>query len=175
MIDFGHNVPALRALVEAIEPLPHPRKSIVYSVAGDRRDADMVLQGQIIAAAFDRVYIFEDCCRRGRAPGEITALLRRGLAVGPRVREFHEHPEAMKAVEASLRELQAGDLLVVQADDVDATIASIRDHFRVDAPAREVDLAEMIEVAVSRDAVTAGSAWGESPGQPHLLDVHQAD
>ena len=125
IVDYGHNASALAALVEAIEPLPHPRRSIVYSAAGDRRDDDMVRQGQILGDAFDRVFLYEDHYLRGRAPGEITALLRRGLAVGPRVREFHEHPETMKAVEASLRELQAGDLLIIQADDVDATIAFI--------------------------------------------------
>ena len=163
MIDYGHNISALRALVEAIEPLPHPRRSIVYSVAGDRRDEDMVRQGQILAGAFDRVYLYEDSCLRGRAPGEITALLRRGLAVGPRVREFHEHHEAMKAVEASLRELQAGDLLIVQADEVDATIAFIKNYLGAEVPGREVDLAEMIEVAESRDAVTAGRSWDEGP------------
>ena len=166
MIDYGHNVSALRALVEAIEPLPHPRRSIVFSVAGDRRDEDMVRQGQILAGAFDRVYLYEDSCLRGRAPGEITALLRRGLAVGPRVREIHEHPEAMKAVEASLRELQGGDLLIVQADDVDATLAFIKNYLRAEVPGREVDLAEMIEVAESRDAVTAGRSWDEGPGHP---------
>ena len=132
----------------------------------------MVRQGEILAEAFDRVFLYEDSCLRGRAPGEITALLRRGLAVGPRVREFHEHPEPMKAVEASLRELQAGDLLIVQADDVDATIAFIKNYLRAEAPGREVDLAEMIEVAESRDAVTAGRSWDEGPGQSHLLDVH---
>ena len=75
MIDYGHNVSALRALVEAIEPLPHPRRSIVFSVAGDRRDEDMVGQGRILAGAFDRVYIYEDTCLRGRAPGTCIRTL----------------------------------------------------------------------------------------------------
>ncbi len=166
MIDYGHNVSALHALVEAIEPLPHPRRSIVFSVAGDRRDVDMVRQGEVLAGAFDRVYIYEDSCLRGRAPGEITALLRRGLAIGPRVRASHEHSDPLKAIEAALRELQGGDLLVVQADDVDATLAFIHQYLRVVAPGREVDLHEMIEVAESRDAVAAGSSWVEDLGHP---------
>ena len=33
----------------------------------------------------------------------------------------------------------------------------------------------MIEVAESRDAVTAGRSWDEGPGQSHLLDVHHAE
>ena len=69
----------------------------------------------------------------------------------------------MKAVEASLRELQKGDLLIVQADEVDATIAFIKNYLGANVPGREVDLAEMIEVAEARDAVTAGRSWDEGP------------
>ena len=163
LVDYGHNVSALRALVEAIEPLPHPRRSIVFSVAGDRREVDMIRQGQILAGAFDRVYIYEDSCLRGRPPGEITALLRRGLADGPRVRETHEHRDPMKAIEAALHALSGGDLLVVQADEVDATLAFINEHLRAEPHGRGVDLAEMIEIAASRDAVTADRSWDEGP------------
>ena len=42
------------------EQFPHRRRSVVYSAAGDRRDADIVAQGEQLGAAFDRVFIYED-------------------------------------------------------------------------------------------------------------------
>ncbi len=49
VLDYGHNPSALLAMIEAIEPLPHERRMAVYSTAGDRRDEDMIRQGQILA------------------------------------------------------------------------------------------------------------------------------
>jgi cyanophycin synthetase len=145
VLDYGHNPSALRALVEAIEPLPHERRLVVYSAAGDRRDEDIVRQGEILARAFDAVFLYEDTCRRGRAPGEITALFRRGLAAESRAGQIHEHPGALKCVEEALRAVRAGDLLVVQADEVDETLAFIRRYLDAGVPGREIDLTEAME------------------------------
>jgi cyanophycin synthetase len=145
ILDYGHNLSALRALIEAIEPLPHERRLVVYSAAGDRRDEDMVGQGELLAGAFDAVYLYEDASVRGRVPGEITALYRRGLAVGPRVRQVHEHRGALGCIQQALRAVRAGDLLVVQADEVDETLAFIRRYLDAGVPGREMDLAEAME------------------------------
>lgn len=75
IVDYGHNASALTALIEAIEQFPHPLRTIVYSAAGDRRDCDMVRQGEILGAAFNRVILYEDHYLRGRPAGEIMELL----------------------------------------------------------------------------------------------------
>jgi cyanophycin synthetase len=67
VIDYGHNSSALLALVEAIEKLPHQKRTIVYSTAGDRRDCDIIRQGQLIGQNFDHAILFEDHYLRGRA------------------------------------------------------------------------------------------------------------
>jgi cyanophycin synthetase len=154
VLDYGHNVSALRALIEAIDVLPHERRHVVYSAAGDRRDEDMVAQGELLAGAFDAVYLYEDASVRGRAPGEITALFRRGLAVGPRVRHVHEERGALACVGQALRAVRPGDLLVVQADEVDETLAFIRRYLDGGVAGREIDLAEALE-SQPADAVLA--------------------
>ncbi|HEV3025909.1 MAG TPA: Mur ligase family protein, partial [Pirellulales bacterium] len=55
IVDYGHNISALAALIEAIEQFPHEKRTIVYSAAGDRRDCDMVRQGKLLGDGFDRV------------------------------------------------------------------------------------------------------------------------
>ena len=88
IVDYGHNVSALAALIDAIEQFPHERRTVVYSAAGDRRDCDMIRQGELLGDAFDRVILYEDHYLRGRAEGEIMDLFRQGLAAGERVADI---------------------------------------------------------------------------------------
>ena len=53
------------------------RRSVVISGAGDRRDDDIRQQTEILGDAFDEVILYQDACQRGRADGEVLALLRR--------------------------------------------------------------------------------------------------
>ncbi len=80
--DYGHNPDAIRALVQAIDAMPDKsgkRRSVVISGAGDRRDQDIREQTEILGDAFDTVVLYQDQCQRGRADGEVLALLRDGL------------------------------------------------------------------------------------------------
>ena len=88
----------------------------------------MIRQGQIIAAAFDRVILYEDQYKRGREDGEIMRLLRSGLADGPRVKEINDFQGATNAVEAALDALRPGDLLLLQADVIEDTLVFVREY-----------------------------------------------
>jgi len=125
ILDYGHNPSALEALIEAIGQFPHRRRAVVFSAAGDRRDIDVIQQGEMVANAFDRVILYEDACNRGKADGEIIALLRRGTALGTRAREVLDARGESVAAEIALRDLSPGDLLVIQADQVEETLAYV--------------------------------------------------
>jgi hypothetical protein len=84
VVDYGHNVPSLEQICATIRALPHVRRTAVYSAAGDRRDEDLFQQGKLLATTFDRVVIYEDAYIRGRQPGEITAIISRGIEAGMR-------------------------------------------------------------------------------------------
>ncbi|MBI2827478.1 MAG: cyanophycin synthetase [Planctomycetia bacterium] len=128
ILDYGHNVSALEALIEAIGTFPHERRSVVYSAAGDRRDRDMVRQGQILGDAFDTVRLYEDQYTRGRADGEIMRLIRAGLDAGSRVKAIEDFHGATRSVEAALDALRPGDLLLVQADVIEVTLDFVREY-----------------------------------------------
>lgn len=162
VLDYGHNPSALLAMTDAIGPLPHERRLAVYSAAGDRRDEDLVRQGQILAGAFDSVYLYEDHYLRGRADGEIMGLFRRGLSGGGRVRSVREFRGSLKAVEAALKALRAGDLLLLQADKVDETLDFVKAYLASGVPGREIDLNEAMDVP-SNGAVLAGKAIDGEP------------
>ena len=79
----------------------------------DLPDLDFVLLSHLHGDHFDRVILYEDHYTRGRAPGEIIALFRRGLAAGVRVAQVDEVMGAVKSIEAALKQLRPGDLLLV--------------------------------------------------------------
>jgi cyanophycin synthetase len=129
IFDYGHNPSSLACVIAALDAFPHRRRTAVYSGAGDRRDCDLVRQGELLGHAFDRVILYEEeHCIRGRKPGEIAALFRQGLAGGRRVREIEEVTGAVRAAESALRTCSPGDLVLVQVDLVDETVNLIRDH-----------------------------------------------
>jgi cyanophycin synthetase len=125
IIDYGHNPSAVAALVEALEMFPHQRRSIIFSAEGDRRDEDIIRQTEILGDAFDSVILYEYPNRRGRAEGEILALLKEGLATGSRLSETIEVANEPAAVDLALRSLEPGDLLVVQPKEIDDVVSEV--------------------------------------------------
>ncbi|MFZ5519817.1 MAG: cyanophycin synthetase [Pseudomonadota bacterium] len=127
--DYGHNPDAMRALVTAVDALPQPagaHRSVVISGAGDRRDEDIREQTAILGAAFDEVVLYQDACQRGRADGEVVALLREGLAGAARTRHVTEVRGEMLAIDTALSRLRPGDLCLVLVDQVEAALAHLR-------------------------------------------------
>ncbi|MCL2523624.1 MAG: cyanophycin synthetase [Betaproteobacteria bacterium] len=123
--DYGHNPDAMLALVKAVDSMPAARRAVVISGAGDRRDEDIRQQTEILGAAFDDVILYEDACQRGRASGEVIALLRAGLANSRRVAHVAAIDGEFAAIDAALQRLGKGDLCLILIDQVEAALAHI--------------------------------------------------
>jgi len=148
IVDYGHNVHSLTAVLDVIEKFPHQRRMAVYSTAGDRRDCDMIRQGELLGAAFDRVILYEDHYLRGREKGEIMSLFRRGVESASRTKEIIEITGATKAAEAALNMVEPGELLLLQADKIDETMEWIR-HYIATMVEQKATAEEFIEEAVA--------------------------
>jgi cyanophycin synthetase len=146
IFDYGHNTSSLAAMLEALTQFPNPHRTCIYSAAGDRRDADLIRQGELLGAAFDRVILYEDQYLRGREPGQIMNLFRQGIERGARTKEVEEHRGWNNAIESALAGLKAGDLMVCQADVVDETINYVRQRLLGTATNREVNVAQVVGV-----------------------------
>ncbi|HTH94120.1 MAG TPA: cyanophycin synthetase [Rhodocyclaceae bacterium] len=123
--DYGHNPDAIAALAQALSVMPGKRRSIVISGAGDRRDEDIMKQGEIVGANFDDAILFEDACQRGRADGEVIALLKRGLHDAPRTTHVEEIYGEFIAIDRAMDRLQSGDLCLILVDQVEEALAHI--------------------------------------------------
>ena len=123
--DYGHNPDAILALVKAVEALPAQRRIVVISGAGDRRDEDIREQTRILGAAFDEAVLYQDQCQRGRAEGEVLALLEEGLRNASRTRAVEKITGEFLAIDTALSHLQPGDLCLILIDQVEEALAHI--------------------------------------------------
>ena len=126
--DYGHNPDAIQALVNAVDSMPNPpgcKRSVVISGAGDRRDEDIRQQTEILGDAFDQVILYQDQCQRGRADGEVLALLQQGLKNAKRTKEIKEIHGEFLAIDTALGTLKSGDLCLILIDQVDEALAHI--------------------------------------------------
>ena len=140
IVDYGHNPSALQAVIDAVGNIPHTSRSIVYSTAGDRRDCDLIRQGELLGAHFDRVMLYESIYTRGRSRGEILSFFRQGLASALRATEIREAYDSQTAVETAMDWIRPGELLVIQADVVEKTMDYLERHLNLEALATESEL-----------------------------------
>ena len=124
--DYGHNPDAIQALVNAVEAMPAKKRAVVISGAGDRRDEDLRRQTEILGNAFDDVILYQDQCQRGRADGEVLALLREGLSGASRTSHVEEITGEFLAIDTALARLNAGDLCLILVDQVEEALAHIQ-------------------------------------------------
>ena len=97
LVDYAHNRASFELLKEFLGQFPE-RKVGALDAAGDRSDDEIVALGHLAAATYDELFLYEDPDRRGRAAGEIVALLAPGRAARPASRAERLHrladPEA---------------------------------------------------------------------------------
>jgi cyanophycin synthetase len=126
LVDYAHNVAAIRGLAELVVRIPAAHRYCVLTVPGDRRDEDIRGAGRL-CAGFDKVIIKEDVDRRGRGRGEIAQLLTEGLVEAGLDRSRIEvRFEEDEAINRGLDLLGEDDLLVIHADRVPETLATVR-------------------------------------------------
>ena len=160
--DYGHNSSSLLAIIEALGNFPHGHRTVVYSAAGDRRDIDMIRQGEILADHFDRIILYEDQYLRGRKPGEISAIFKRGMDSGKRVKEVYDFIGWEKAFEHALTLIKAGDLMLLQADTIDDTVQYLQRAMEHNQLGREIDLTSALET----NPTTGNSTHESAPAVP---------
>jgi cyanophycin synthetase len=126
LVDYAHNAAAVAGLMELVLALDARHRIGVITAPGDRRDEDIRELGRL-AARLDHVIVKEDADLRGRAPGEVTRLVREGLAAGGLTDDAVQVVASeLDAVDRAVAMLDDRDIAVVLADDVAAVLAHLR-------------------------------------------------
>ena len=116
LVDFAHNPHGVAALIEAIKQLPAKRRLILLGQAGDRRDDDIRSLVQIVwDAKPDRIIVKEmEKALRGRAAGEVPALIARELAtLGAAPDTVSQAGSEVEATRQALDWAEPGDFLIL--------------------------------------------------------------
>lgn len=127
LLDFAHNPDGLRRLRPVVERLRAGKLGVLLGSAGDRRDEDFAaMAGEVAAMNPDFVVLKElPKHRRGRAEGEVRALLRRALlGAGVAAERLQDQPDEVEAARALVSGLAPGDLaLLLVHEEVDGVLA----------------------------------------------------
>jgi cyanophycin synthetase len=75
IVDYGHNAAALRSTGEFVSAVWGAEPVAVVTLPGDRREDLLAESAKAIACWFSKVVLYEDSDKRGREPGEMTALI----------------------------------------------------------------------------------------------------
>ena len=129
IVDYGHNVPAVKALGRSLPLLTNGRKIVVAHGTGARLDENVAELGAALASIYDHI-IVADVDPRGRDLGETPDLVRRGAVDAGFPEESAEIViDPLEAIDRAFAAVQAGDLIVVQVDEVKPMLNQVMTHF----------------------------------------------
>ena len=123
-VDYAHNPAALAAVLRTLHRLFGADRCVaVVTLPGDRRDDLLAASAQVLADGVARAVLYDDADPRGRAPGEVSALVEREMrGRRPTLRAVRAQGYRA-AVEAGLELAAPGDVLLVLYEDVDPMLA----------------------------------------------------
>ena len=131
ILDYGHNIAALRAVGELVDRIADGRRVIgVVSMPGDRRDEDRVAFGALAGSLFDQLFVAEPAVR-GRATGEAAGLLIEAAShdeygAPSRAGQPTFVPDEADATRAAFAASNPGDLVVLCVASGARVLAGIR-------------------------------------------------
>ena len=129
ILDYGHNVPAVKALGTALPHITTGQKIVVAHGTGNRLDEHIRMFGAALADVYDHVVV-TDADPRQRSPGETPDLVRAGaLEHGFAKNKVEVVNDPIEAIDRAFSIVQAGDLIVVQVDEVKPMLNRVMEHF----------------------------------------------
>lgn len=144
LIDYAHNPASYEALGGFVRNWTGERIGVVGG-PGDRRDEDFVTLGQLSAGMFDRIIVKEDDDTRGRARGEVAALICQGIEQSQHKCPYQSILNETEAINNALDTASPGSLVVILPESVSRAIRLIEarhplgDPILVDGTAQEGD------------------------------------
>lgn len=125
LIDYAHNPHGFKAVGDFVRNWQGSKIGVVGG-PGDRRDEDLVLLGNIAAQIFDQILIKEDKDPRGRQPGEVADLIKKGI-YQITTDKYHEIIlDETEAINTALNQAQKDSLVVIFPEKVTLAIELVK-------------------------------------------------
>ncbi len=129
LVDYAHNPHGYKAVGDFVRNWQGKRIGVVGG-AGDRRDRDLILLGNISAQIFDRIIIKEDEDPRGRKPGEVADLIAKGICQENPQTAYEVILKETEAIDTALNQAQTNNLVVVFPEQVNQAISLIKQRIK---------------------------------------------
>lgn len=128
MVDYSHNIGAVIATGKMLPFVATGKKIRKAAGTGNRRNQDIIDFGESLAEFYDYV-IISDSDPRNRAPGETCELVQQGLIQGGYSKDNTEIViDEREATQKALNMASDGDIVVLQADDIQQVIQDVIDY-----------------------------------------------
>lgn len=128
LIDYGHNTGAIIATGKFIKDLMPGRKIRMTSGVGNRREDDILEFGTALSEYYDNIIIC-DSDPRERKIGETAEILKQGLLKGGlEIDMITTILDERQATKAALEMAIKGDLVVLQADNINQVTKDVLDY-----------------------------------------------
>ncbi|WP_437810039.1 cyanophycin synthetase [Sorangium sp. So ce1078] len=122
LVDYGHNPGAFQATCALAAQWEGRRLTAVVSLPGDRSNALLeACACEIAKGGFHRILAKDDGDRRGRAPGEVPALLQRVVAEVSPGQACEIISDEHEAVEHALATAEPGEVIVLFTEEASST------------------------------------------------------
>ena len=123
MLDYAHNPPAYKNIIDLVSRLGHKRCLFVFDVVGDRRDEDLRKICQLIASGCQYAIVYEDKQLRGRQPGELLNMVEQAfIDFGFDSGAFEKITDEGEAIERALSIATKDDLVCIMSGRVEQVI-----------------------------------------------------
>ncbi len=127
LIDYAHNPHGYKAVGEFVGNWQGEKIGVIGG-AGDRRDSDLQLLGEIAANFCDRIIIKEDEDKRGRNSGEVAKIIAQGITKTNASLQYETILDENLAFENALKSAVSGSLVVIFPENVSQAIATIKQY-----------------------------------------------
>jgi cyanophycin synthetase len=147
MVDYAHNPEAISSICRMASQWGGRTVTGVVGAPGDRNDF-IIEQAGRAAARFHRVIVREDMDLRGRAEGEVPALLRDAVKDEAPDREVRIIRDEAEALRTAVREMGENEVVVILYEKLEKVMKVLEEFGAVSIPtieahARHASLARM--------------------------------
>ncbi|MFN2373294.1 MAG: Mur ligase family protein, partial [Cyclonatronaceae bacterium] len=126
LVDYCHNTAGLMAIKEFIDSSNYLYKTGIISGIGDRREEDMLEVGRLSAEIFCKIIIREDSDLRGKAAGESSAIVKRGIESSCYNPPVVSIPSEKQALRFAMENALPGTLVMICVEKIDDVISMVK-------------------------------------------------
>ncbi|CAN5478558.1 cyanophycin synthetase [soil metagenome] len=130
LVDYAHNPAGLMAIQDYLKNSSYQHKIGIVCGIGDRRDEDSFELGRLAAEMFDKVIIKEDADLRGRAAGEATEIVKKGIASSPNKPPVIAIANEKQALHFAMKNALPGTLIMHCVENIDEVISMMQHQLK---------------------------------------------